>query len=279
MKETIRELITEIEEEYDIVVLFAVESGSRAWGMSSEDSDYDIRFVFKRPLDAYISLKKNKDVIIASYDKDSLKVPAKGCVFDFQGFDIHKYLGMMLKSNPSCIEWLKSDIVYTHLGMREKLLEWMLKNVQSKKLFYHYKSMCGQNYIKYLKSEKLVTYKKYLYAMRGLVNALWVKKYNTIPPIDFNDTLNASHDLLPINIILKVKEIIRLKQEGKEKDIIENIVAIDNFIESFLKEEEDKIFKGEGDVFFYSECIEIEAEEWKKLDIYLRGEIIHHEGE
>ena len=45
MRETIIEKLTELEQSENVRVLHAVESGSRAWGFASPDSDYDVRFI------------------------------------------------------------------------------------------------------------------------------------------------------------------------------------------------------------------------------------------
>jgi predicted nucleotidyltransferase len=99
--------------------------------------------------------------------------------------------------------------------------------------------MCRNNYLKYLKSGEAVTYKKYLYAYRGLVNAKWVVHKKTVPPIIFQDALKEMKGVIPANIFLKLNKIIDLKSQGKEKDIIQNIVIMDNYIESFLKNDDE----------------------------------------
>lgn len=86
---------------------------------------------------------------------------------------------------------------------------------------------------------KDTTYKRYLYAMRGLVNAKWIINVKELPLIDFVKVLHNSYSFIPKNIILKLKEIIELKKKSKEKDIIKNIVEIDNYIEEFLKNDDE----------------------------------------
>ena len=41
----IEQELTKIEEKEHVHILLAVESGSRAWGFASPDSDYDVRFI------------------------------------------------------------------------------------------------------------------------------------------------------------------------------------------------------------------------------------------
>jgi len=236
MKKIIIERLREIEKSKGITILFAVESGSRAWGLASKDSDYDVRFVYYRPMQEYLKLNSHADVITATYDKQGNPSEAKGCMIDMQGFDIYKFCRMINKSNPTTIEWLQSKIRYINIPP-EELREWIDTNVNLVSLYHHYKSMCRQNYLKYLKSGNLVTYKKYLYAMRGLVNAKYVSQYETIPMMDFNTTFRLTD--IPKHIKSKLIEIIDLKKQGKEKDIVQNIVRFDSYIESELKSNDD----------------------------------------
>ena len=145
---------------------------------------------------------------------------------------------MLYSSNPTAIEWIQSNITY--IGAKPKEFEeFAAKCFKPISLYYHYKSMCKQNYIKYLKSGSNVTYKKYLYAMRGLINAKWVANMNKLPLISFVHTINASHGIVPDNILEKLKKIIWLKQNQMEKDIVENEVSLDNYIEDCLKDDND----------------------------------------
>ncbi len=210
---------TNLEKENKVRILFAVENGSRAWRMHSEDSDYDVRFVFVRPLEEYIQINKPADVIEAAFDKEIKPCAQEGSFIDLVGFDVFKFVSMLSSSNPTTIEWLTTDIVY--YGEQNKVFRnFALKNFNKISLYHHYKSMCRMNYLKYLKSGNLVTYKKYLYAYRGLVNAKWVVTKKTVPPIIFLDALKEMKDILPSDVLKKLNEIIHLKAQGKEKDII-----------------------------------------------------------
>ena len=238
MKDKIRDICIQLEKEKDVKILFAVENGSRAWRMHSKDSDYDVRFVFVRPITEYIQINKPGEVIEVSFDKDENKCAQEGAYIDMSGFDIFKYLNMLSSSNPTTIEWLMSDIVY--YGEQNKVFkEYATKSFNKIALYHHYKSMCRNNYLKYLKSGELVTYKKYLYAYRGLINAKWVAHKKTTPPIIFEEALKGMREVVLGSILDKLEEIIRIKSQGKEKDIIQNIVIMDNYIEDFLKDDSE----------------------------------------
>lgn len=238
MNDLIAKICKNIEKLNNVKILFAVENGSRAWRMHSKDSDYDVRFVFVRPLKEYIKIKKPVDFIDAAFDKTGKPTKVEGAFIDLCGFDIFKYSNLLASSNPTTIEWLNSDIVY--YGKQNKAFkEFATKNYSKVSLYYHYKSMCKQNYDKYLKTRTQVTYKKYLYAYRGLVNAKWVVYKDTIPPIIFAEALAGMKNIIPEKILNKLYEIIRLKSSGKEKDIIPNIDVMDSYIENFLKDEKE----------------------------------------
>ncbi|MBT7902545.1 hypothetical protein HN587_01690 [Candidatus Woesearchaeota archaeon] len=238
MKEEIKKLCARIEKEQNVKILFAIENGSRVWGMSSKDSDYDVRFVFVRPVDEYVQINKPGDVIQAAFDSKFEKCPVEGSLIDMSGFDIFKYTKMLSSSNPTTIEWLMSDIVY--YGSQNERFKEFAKNCFSKKsLYFHYKSLCKNNYIKYLKTGTFVTHKKYLYAYRGLINAKWVVVHESIPPIKFLDALAGMKEIIPDIVIEKLKKIIELKKEGKEKDKVANIKEMDSYIEEFLKNDSE----------------------------------------
>ena len=102
MEDIIRKKLKEIEQKENVKIIMAVESGSRAWGFASPDSDYDVRFVYVRRPEDYLRLEKTKDVIEWQLDD----------VLDINGWDLKKALQLMHDSNPSIFEWCASPIVY-----------------------------------------------------------------------------------------------------------------------------------------------------------------------
>lgn len=238
MKETIKQICKSLEAKNNIKILFAVENGSRAWRMASQDSDYDVRFVFARPLNEYIQINQPEEIINAYFDKKINQCKQKNALIDIVGFDVFKFAKLLSSSNPSMIEWLTTDIVY--YGKQNKAFkDFAKKNFNKASLYFHYKSMCRNNYIKYLKSKDKVTYKKYLYAYRGLINAKYIVYKKSIPPIIFASALKQMKNIIPSKILRKLNQIIRLKSDGKENDIIQNIVEMDDYIEEFLDNEKE----------------------------------------
>ena len=184
MQNSIREALGKVEAEYDVRVLFAVESGSRAWGFASPDSDYDVRFVYVHPRDWYLSIRERRDVIERELPGD----------LDLAGWDLRKALGLLAKSNPSLHEWLGSPTVYAQdeafmAEFRPLAAAWLLPSA----LLKHYLSMARSNWNAYLQEER-VARKKYLYALRPILAARWIEEERGAPPTPFEALRRAVLD-------------------------------------------------------------------------------------
>ena len=142
MKETILKELTQIEKTENVRILMAVESGSRAWGFASPDSDYDVRFIYVRPKDEYLRLEKCRDVIELPLSNE----------LDINGWDLSKTLQLMHKSNPTLFEWFSSPIVYLETDFAARFKSIMGRYFSSKRGLYHYISMAAGNYREYLKA-------------------------------------------------------------------------------------------------------------------------------
>ena len=158
MFEYVNRQLDKIEEEHGIEILYCVEAGSRGWGFSNEDSDYDVRFIFKRPLNDYFAINSKKDTI-DYFDGD----------LDFVGWDIRKALHLHWKSNPNLREWTKQKIVYRGDC---KFLD-NLPAFSPVTLKYHYGSLAYNNWKRYVVGQdnemtKKVT-KRYMYAIRCIL--------------------------------------------------------------------------------------------------------------
>lgn len=247
MKKEIIKLLEQLETEHNIKILFAVENGSRAWDMESKDSDYDVRFVFYRTLPEYITLMPKPEVINAAYDKDLNPSPVQGSLMDMSGFDIFKYLKLLKSSNPTVLEWLNSPIVY--LGSTDIFLKpYMAENFSQEKLFYHYFSLFKSSYKTMLSDEQKMTYKKYLYAMRGLLNAQYVYWYDELPPLRLLETLKKLENKIPAEVSSMLRQVIKLKTCGQEKEKIPNIIVFDNYFTHALQQVYDNFHKRQADI-------------------------------
>ena len=184
VKKRIHESLTRVERENGVRILLAVESGSRAWGFASKDSDYDVRFLYKREPEWYSSpfVESKRDVIELPIEDE----------LDINGWDLRKVVKLLIKSNPALLEWFSSDLVYREdRGFRE-MFEPLLKAYYSPKAgFYHYLHMAKGNFREYLKSDYVKT-KKYFYVLRPVLCMRWIESNNDIPPLWFETLVDET---------------------------------------------------------------------------------------
>lgn len=229
MEELIKLKLKEIEEKENIKILHSVESGSRAWGFASPDSDYDVRFIYVRPKEFYLRLDKTRDVIEWQLD-DTL---------DINGWDISKALSLLYKSNPTLFEWNSSPIVYKTTKEWESIATIINKYFVAKSGLYHYLSTAKRNYRECLKGET-VRLKKYFYVLRPLLASKWILAEGTPPPMLFCELMEKYLDESIRDDVLKLLDLKMNKPEiaeGKRFDkVIEyigrNIATIEELMKS-----------------------------------------------
>lgn len=218
MRNMIIERLKEIEQRENIRILHAVESGSRAWGFASPDSDYDVRFIYVRPRDFYLKLEKTRDV---------LEFPVND-LLDINGWDLQKALRLLHKSNPSVFEWFKSPIVYKQTEFSNEFIPMMENYFLKKSGLYHYLNMANGNYREYLRGEE-VKAKKYFYVLRPLLACKWILRTNTPPPMLFSELKAAE---LRSDLKEPVDNLLRIKMEVPELKLIPRVDVINVYIES-----------------------------------------------
>ena len=200
MREEIIKILHNIEQSEDIEILYACEGGSRAWGFANDNSDYDIRFIYKkRNMKDYLTIRKPKDVIEVQGDN-----------FDIIGWDVKKALVLHFKDNPSLREWLLSDRVYIDRGIESVFAG--LGGFDKRKLKNHYMSMAKSNWKKYstleFSSQKT---KKYLYVIRSIL--CWrLLNQDIYPPIRMDELLNHDHINLDDDIKCAIQSLIDYHQ-------------------------------------------------------------------
>ena len=230
--QTICNLLHDLEERQQIKILFAVESGSRAWRIESADSDYDVRFVYYRSLKDYISLTRADDVINAAFDEKLTPCTAHDALYDLCGFDIFKFLRLLAKSNPSTVEWLTSNVVY--LGpVPPELRTFAEKSFDSGTLIRHYHSM-GAGNLREMEKRQTFTGKKYLYAFRSLLNAFCVAAFRRLPETDFTRTLEAVRQTLGEGTYAALTRLIENKKHGREKEDLGRQPLLDEVLGKLL---------------------------------------------
>ncbi|MCD8266235.1 MAG: nucleotidyltransferase domain-containing protein [Prevotellaceae bacterium] len=204
-EKTIGRLLGEIEKENDVRILFAAESGSRAWGFQSADSDYDVRFVYARPLPWYLRVSPGRDVIEATGEQG---------LFDASGWDIRKALWLFGKANQTLLEWLGSPIVYRDdERLRPALLSLLPRHYNRQKALLHYYHLALDRESTHI-SPQGVELKRYLYMLRSLLACRWILREGTPPPVPFERLVDSEVTDEPVR--RDIEEIVRLKRQGRE---------------------------------------------------------------
>ena len=217
--------IRSAEEEHGVRVLLAVESGSRAWGFESPNSDYDARFIYAHPKEWYLSvgLEEQRDVI-------EYKIVDE---IDLNGWDVRKALRLFWKSNPAFVEWIQSPVVYAQSGIFAERVRNLLSSVYScESGIYHYRSMAKTNFRGYLKAD-LVPLKKYFYVLRPLLSVRWLEKYSTAAPIEFHKLLHLIQDAPAL--VTDIETLLERKRAAPELGREPPVPNINAFIERELE--------------------------------------------
>ena len=219
--------LKEIEEREQIRILHCVESGSRAWGFASPDSDFDVRFIYVRKPEFYLRLDKTRDVIEWQLD-DTL---------DINGWDLQKALRLLYSSNPTMFEWNNSPIIYRTTPEWAEISRVITNFFQKKAGLHHYLSTAKTNYREYLKGD-LVKAKKYFYVLRPLLACKWILKNQTPPPMRFTELKDACLEdaLVPV-----VDELLQLKMQTPEIGLIPRIQILNDYLDTSIADVEQQI--------------------------------------
>jgi len=216
--------IQKAEREHGVRVLLAVESGSRAWGFESPNSDYDVRFIYANRPNWYLSvnLEDKRDVIEYPIIDE----------IDMNGWDVRKALRLFARSNPAFVESIQSPIVYLERGNFAADVRRLLPSVYSCiRGVHHYRSMARTNYRGYLKGE-LVPLKKYFYVLRPLLSVRWLERYGRPAPIEFEKLLHLIDDQR--TLLVDIKNLLERKKAAPEMGLAPPVESIHAFIEQEL---------------------------------------------
>jgi predicted nucleotidyltransferase len=221
---SIQQTLESLEADENMVVLLAVESGSRAWGFDSIDSDYDVRFIYVRPPDWYLSidLEMQRNVIERPLENE----------IDLSGWDVRKALQLFQKSNPPLLEWLQCPIIYRErFSFAASLRELLPEFYSPRACFFHYLHMARGNIREYLQGDT-VWRKKYFYVLRPLLAMRWIDQELGPVPIEFQKLIDATvHDT---RLRAALDDLIAAKRAGAELDRGPRIPAISDFITTEL---------------------------------------------
>lgn len=198
--------LQKFEREYNVKVLLAVESGSRAWGFESKNSDWDIRFIYVHKLEWYLSIEEKNDVIEQTYGD-----------FDFAGWELRKALALFKRSNTSFFEWLHSPRIYfADEEFFERIRDAEEDFFNPKGAMYHYNRIYNKHNERYLQKSEC-SMKRFLYYLRGILACKWIEGNTSIPPVLFESLIEETVEEEAIKA--KIYKLIRLKKDGKEHDL------------------------------------------------------------
>lgn len=213
--------LREIEAEYGVTVLYAAESGSRAWGFASPDSDFDIRFIYKRPQTEYLHLEQMRDVIEIPIDS----------TWDISGWDLNKALRLLHNSNPGLYDWIGSPVCYFGDEFKNRIMPLMRFCFSKSRMLYHYQNIAQRHVGDVFNSDR-VSPKKYFYAMRAVLSCIWIERKNYAPPVLFSELVET---VLPLYLNPSLKYILDRKKNDPERAKIEHVTDIDEFLKEMLE--------------------------------------------
>ena len=225
MTAEIQTQLLELEAQEGVKILYACESGSRAWGFPSEDSDFDVRFIYLRPLDWYLSID-------LEHKRDVIERPISDQL-DISGWDLRKALGLFYKSNPPLLEWLGSPIVYLEpYSTAAKMRELAKTFYSAKACMYHYRHMAEGNYREYLRGET-VWIKKYFYVLRPILAIRWLGRGLGVVPTEFEKLVAEIVD--DAQLRSDIDNLTKQKRRGVELERGPRVPSISNFIDAEIE--------------------------------------------
>lgn len=249
MKDTLIETLRRIEKENNIKILLAVESGSRAWGFSSPDSDYDVRFIYVHDPKWYFSVASQPDTIdYMSEDR----------LLDFSGWELRKTLQLLAKTNPNLSDWLLTDKIYlADRKFLQRIQEAQANFYNPINAMYHFFNIAKRHDEGYLRRNGC-TLKKFLYFLRGVLACEYIEQHKKHPPVDFRTLVNET--VKDSVMREKIQDLLDLKTRSKESDE----VIVDYSLQRFAFELYDSIAKRLGDF-----RPELNKHNWADLDSLL----------
>jgi uncharacterized protein len=225
MRRRIEQELHAIEHEHDVRILLAIESGSRAWGFLSPDSDYDVRFIYVHGVEAYLSIESRREVI---------ERPVNG-VLDINGWDLRKALRLMVQSNTVLFEWLTSPLRYREAEDAPAKLRALAEETCFLPAFtYHYDRLARRFFEEVTASHDAISFKTYCYALRPSLALHWIRHYEQPPPMDLPTLL--SRNLVSHEVREAISGLVKRKASAPEQATCRRIPILDNFIAGTLSE-------------------------------------------
>ena len=209
-----------LEAAHGIRILYACESGSRAWGFPSPDSDYDVRFIYCHPAEWYLALDEGRDTLDFPVDEE----------LDLAGWELRKALRLLRGSNAALFEWLQSPVVYHEaLDFRARVAPLLPATFNLKAGLHHYLGQLRRGVEEDLSGEH-VRLKRLFYALRSALAARWIRERHSVPPMEFG----LLQGLLPAALDAEVDELLRRKAGANEKTVVARPEALTAFLQDEL---------------------------------------------
>lgn len=221
MTDQILQMLEEIEQAEKVHIIYAAETGSRAWGFESLKSDYDVRFIYARPIKDYLRLVRPRDVIEWQLDE----------TYDITGWDIQKALLLLKKGNPTVLEWANSPIIYRRNRVWDILSE-NLSQFFNVKGSLHYYSAIAQKNLPALTRSDLVEPKLYLHILRAVLAFKWLCETQSQPPISFHVLTEAQ---LESHMQPVVAKLLDIKKSPDGELPIPRFAGLDYYIENKVR--------------------------------------------
>ncbi|MBD2716088.1 nucleotidyltransferase domain-containing protein [Microvirga sp. STR05] len=218
MHARIQTALTQLEATHNIRILYACESGSRAWGFPSPDSDYDVRFLYAHPSAWYLTLDEGPDTLNFPVDEE----------LDLAGWELRKALKLLRGSNAALFEWLQSPVVYREAAGFRAALEPLLPACWNPRAgLHHYLGQLRRGVEEDLAGEQ-VRLKRLFYALRSALAAHWIQRHpDQIPPMEFA----LLRELLPSTLDGVVEELLAHKATADEKTTVPRPPALVAFLQ------------------------------------------------
>jgi predicted nucleotidyltransferase len=219
MKDQIEIELKRLEQQHDIKILYAVESGSRAWGFASTDSDWDVRFIYLHNRDWYLSIDDKSDSLEEILPND----------IDLSGWELRKTLKLFRKSNPPLLEWLRSPIVYLQqFSTADNLRQLTDEYFNPKSCLHHYLHMAEGNFREYLQKD-MVRVKKYFYVLRPILACQWIEQTDTMAPMEFQKLVDTQ--VSDKQLKNEIEKLLTRKMNGEELNEEPKIQIINDFLD------------------------------------------------
>lgn len=218
--EKIKEILNEIELKKKIQILYACETGSRAWGFPSPDSDYDIRFIYMHERDWYLSLSQRKDTI--EFMDGNL---------DITGWDLKKCLTLLKTSNATLIERFQSPIAYFSVkGFKDEFKNLIESYYSPTAVFFHHYSLT-KKFWEEVKDANKYKLKSWFYMARSLFSCAWILEKDSVLPMNIQTLIEwMSEDWKS-----RINELIDLKKTVGERYLHPKDVELNERISALLE--------------------------------------------